>query len=128
MARAVAAILQDIVEAGNAIRRYTAGGHEAFTADEKTRDAVIARLIHIGQAIKDIQASGVKLQELHPDVAWKQAAGLRDRLAHRYWGLEVDLIWTFIDTELPKVMTAMQEIARTAREPGAGARRRRSGK
>ncbi|HUQ73466.1 MAG TPA: HepT-like ribonuclease domain-containing protein [Burkholderiales bacterium] len=124
MARAAAAILQDIVDAGDAIRRYTACGHDAFVADEILRDAVIARLIQMGQAVKDIQAAGVKLQELRPEVGWKQIAGLRDRLAHRYWGLEVEPIWTFVETELPKVIAAVRALGRTVSEPKRALRRK----
>jgi len=128
MARAIAAIVLDITDAANAIGRYTADGHAAFAADEKGRFAVIARLIHLGQGVKDLQAAGIQLRELHPEIDWKQVAGLRDRLAHQYWGLDVDLLWTFIDRQLPKIVAAIQDLGRTAGEPRPRSRRRPAGK
>lgn len=125
MARAAVAILQDIVDAAQTIAVYTRGGHEAFTADGMVRDAVIARLIQIGQAVKDAQAAGVKLQALRPDIEWQKIAGMRDRLAHRYWEIEADVIWVVVETDLPKLVAAVQEMSRTAREPRARRPRRR---
>lgn len=128
MARAAVAILQDILDAAGAIESYTRGGREAFAAEAMVRDAVIARLIQIGQAVKDAQASGVKLHALRPDIPWQRIAGMRDRLAHRYWETEVDVVWAVVETELPKLVAAVREMARTAREPPVIRRRKQRGR
>ena len=117
MARTAVAILQDIVDAAGAIRTYTRGGRGAFAADAMVRDAVIARLIQIGQAVKDVRAAGAKLDELWPEIPWQKIAGMRDRLAHRYWEIEADLIWAVVNAELPKVVAAVRQLSRAMREP-----------
>lgn len=123
MARAAPAILHDILEAAGAIAIYTRGGQEIFAADPMVRDAVIARLIQIGQAVKDAQAAGVKLHALRPDIPWQKIAGMRDRLAHRYWETEAKVVWAVVEVELPKLVAAVKEMTRTAGEPRAPRRR-----
>lgn len=128
MARAALAILHDILDAAVAIKTYTRGGREAFTADAMVRDAVIARLIQIGQAVKDAQAAGVKLHALRPDIPWQRIAGMRDRLAHRYWETEANVVWAAVEIELPKLVAAVGEMTRTAGEPRAPRRRKQRSK
>ena len=117
LARPALSILRDILDAVGAIESYTRGGQEAFVADAMARDAVIARLIQIGQAVKDAQAAGVKLDILRPDIPWRKIAAMRDRLAHRYWETEARLLWAVVEVELPKLSAAVAEMSRTAREP-----------
>jgi uncharacterized protein with HEPN domain len=125
--RAAVAILQDIVDAASAIESYTRGGREAFESDAMVRDAVAMRLIEIGQAVKDAQVAGVKLRALRPDISWQEIAGMRDRLAHRYWQVERDVVWTVVEVELPKLVAAIQDMTRTAREPRRPRRRKKIG-
>jgi uncharacterized protein with HEPN domain len=126
--RAAAAILQDILDAASAIQIYTRDGREVFAAEAMVRDAVVARLIQIGQAVKDAQSAGIKLHALRPDIPWQRIAGMRDRLAHRYWETEPNLVWAVVETELPKLVAAVQEMTQTAREPGMARRRKQRAK
>ena len=88
------------------------------------RDAVVARLIHIGQAVKDARDAGVELRALRPDIPWQKIAGMRDRLAHRYWEIEREAVWTVIEIDLPKLVAAVREMTRTARAPRRPRRRK----
>ena len=128
MARPAVAILHDILDAAGAIATYTREGREAFAAQVMVRDAVIARLIQIGQAVKDAQATGLKLNALRPDIPWRRIAGMRDRLAHRYWETEADVVWAVVETELPKLVAAVRDMTRTAREPDSPRRRKQRSK
>ena len=121
-------MLHDILDAAGAIDTYTRDGREAFAAQAMVRDAVIARLIQIGQAVKDAQAAGLKLNELRPDIPWRRIAGMRDRLAHRYWETEADVVWAVVETDLPKLVAAVRDMTRTIREPDLPRRRRRRSK
>src|SRR5579859_7180686 len=124
MARRALAMLQDVLDAASAIETYTRGGREAFEADAMVRDAVTARLIHIGQAVKNAREAGVDLRALRPDIPWQKIAGMRDRLAHRYWEIEREAVWTVIEVDLPKLVVAIGEMTRTAREPRRPRRRK----
>lgn len=91
--------LDDILEATEKIREYTAGlSLKDFKGDSKTLDAVVRNLEIIGEAAKKVPDE-VRLQA--PDVAWKKIAGLRDILIHEYFGIDVTIIWDIIENKLP---------------------------
>ncbi len=68
------------------IIEYTAAGRESFWADRKTQDAVVRNLEIIGEATKRLSPL---LKDAHPDIAWKPIAGMRDKLIHDYFGINL---------------------------------------
>jgi uncharacterized protein with HEPN domain len=110
VARAAQDHLRDVLEAIDAIRGYTTGGESHFNHEAIVRDAVCARLIQIGQAVKDAQAEGLDLTALQPQIAWRSVAGMRDRLAHKYALLDKTLVWAVVEHELPRLREAVRDI------------------
>jgi len=99
MSRDYKVYLEDIVQAIEKIQRYTEGlSLEVLASDEKTLDAVLRNLEVIGEAVKALPEQ-VRLQG--QDVDWKKIAGLRDILIHRYFGIDLDIIWDVIRNRLP---------------------------
>ena len=118
--------LADILEAIAKIRIYARGGEAAFRRSSMTRDAVAVRLIQIGQAIKDAQDGGLDLPALAPQVPWRNIAGMRDRLAHKYWDANHGIVWNVVANELDTLESAVKEIlGRKARSAGRKRARRR---
>lgn len=113
MARAALDHLADVLEAIAKVREYTRGGEAAFRKTSMVRDAVIARFIQIGQAVKDAQDEGLDLAALAPEIAWRDVAGMRDRLAHKYWDADYAMIWSVIGADLEKLERAVRAIAST---------------
>jgi len=71
-------LLSDILEALRRARSYTADqSYDQFLADTKTQDAVIRTLEILGEATKKLSPS---LRESHPEIPWKNMAGLRKPL------------------------------------------------
>ena len=100
--------LSDIQEAVRRITVYTtAMTYEAFVADTKTQDAVIRNLEIIGEATKNLSAD---LRTKYPDMPWKGMAGVRDRLIHHYFGVNLDIVWRIVTAELPAVSAQIVEI------------------
>lgn len=110
MARSAADHLRDILEAVEAIARYTGAGQAAFDREPMVRDAVCARLIQIGQAVKDAQAEGLELQSLQREIPWRSITGLRDRLARKYATLDKALIWAVVEHDLPRLRDAVNAL------------------
>jgi uncharacterized protein with HEPN domain len=107
------------LEAIDAIQRYTVDGRDAFFADPKTRDAVIRNVEVIGQAVKGISD---QTRSLEPDVPWRQIAGMRDKLIHEYFGVDLALVWDVVERELPVLRPRLSELAeRLSRDAGADA-------
>ncbi len=81
--------------------------YEAFLADIKTQDAVIRNLEIIGEATKGLSA---ELRANYADVPWRGMAGVRDRLIHHYFGVNLDIVWQIAGSELPEVASQIQEV------------------
>ena len=99
--------LDDILEATARIERYTKGlTLERLRKDNLTIDGVVRNLEIIGEAAKNIPAN---VKEKHPVIEWKKIAGLRDILAHEYYGIDLEIIWDIVENKLPVLK---KEIAR----------------
>ena len=91
--------LEDIIEAIRKIHFFiTDLSLQTFSSDIKTFDAVIRNLEIIGEATKRVPEE-IRLR--YPDVEWKRIAGLRDILAHEYFGVDPEIIWDIIQNKLP---------------------------
>lgn len=82
--------LSDIQEGVRRIVAYTMGmTYETFLMDTKTQDAVIRNLEIIGEATKNLSEH---IRRKYPDVPWRSMAGVRDRLIHHYFGVNLDIV------------------------------------
>lgn len=97
------------IEAIDAILSYTREGREVFYADGKTRDAVVRNIEIIGQAVKGVSDA---TRALEPDVPWRQMAGMRDKLIHEYFGVDLALVWDVVERDLPSVRPRLEEMVR----------------
>ena len=112
MARSAVDHLRDVIDAIAAIEAYTEKGKREFVRNPMLRDAVVARLIQIGQAVKDAQAEGLDLPRLAPDIPWNNIAGMRDKLAHKYWLMDIEIVWVVVEKDLPRLRVATTTLLR----------------
>lgn len=102
------ALLADIREAIDWSRAYVAGlSYEAFLADKKTQDAVVRNLEIIGEATKRLSP---EVRAEHGQIPWREMAGLRDRLIHNYFGVNIDIVWQIVGEELLPVAAQIEHI------------------
>lgn len=104
MSRRDVVLLRDIASAIAAIERHLLRGS---LEDETVFDAVRMRLIEIGEASK---ALSERAKRLGPAVPWRQIAGMRDRLTHRYFESDIDIIRGTIDGDLALLALAVATI------------------
>jgi uncharacterized protein with HEPN domain len=99
--------LTHAIEAIDAIRDYTTDGQKVFFSDGKTQDAVIRNIEIIGQAVKGISDD---TRTLAPTVPWRQIAGMRDKLIHEYFGVDLALVWDVVEQELPGLRLQLEKL------------------
>lgn len=99
--------LKDIQEAIQRIESYAGGmSYEDFLGDIKTQDAVIRNIEIIGEAVKGVSEAA---RETLTSIPWRNIAGMRDRLIHDYFGVNLDIVWQVASQELPHLATALME-------------------
>ncbi len=98
--------IRDIQEAISRISLYTEGmNYNSFSRDTKTQDAVIRNLEIIGEAARNIS---IDLRTGFTDIPWKSMIGIRDRLIHHYFGVNLNIVWQVCINELPRVRKALE--------------------
>ncbi|MFA6687625.1 MAG: DUF86 domain-containing protein [Desulfuromonas sp.] len=106
--RSIQDYLDDILESISDIRTFTPNmGYEEFIRDKKTINAVIRSLEVIGEAVKKIPQ---EVRQKHPDLPWKAIAGTRDKLIHEYFGIDLQILWETIQSDLSPLEKAIVEL------------------
>ena len=108
MTRDARVYLHDIIEAMRNIEEYTAGlSFEAFSHDNKTIDAVVRNCEIIGEAAKNIPE---EIKQQYSQIPWKVMAGMRDKLIHEYFGINLNVVWETITEDLPPLKPILQNL------------------
>ena len=76
-----------------------------FLSDERTYDAVVRNLEIIGEAAKHIPRN---VRKDISEIEWQKVAGLRDILAHDYFGIDNNILWDLISTKVSDLMKAVE--------------------
>ena len=111
MSRQDDALLQDIVDAIDAIRRHLSRGD---LHDGLVYDAVRVRLIEVGEAVKGLSSD---LLVGSPEVPWKEIARLRDHLAHRYFDTDHAIVQDIVDNDLGTLLQVVRSLIEMPSEP-----------
>ena len=92
--RSVRLLVEDILEAIERIERYTSElDREGFPSDEKSSDAVVRNLEIIGEAAAHLPSD---FRESVDDIEWEKVVGLRNRIVHGYFAVDLELVWTIV--------------------------------
>ena len=100
--------LADIVETADAIARYLAGvDRDAFLKDEVKRDAVLYKLIIVGEAAARVSKA---LRKRHPQVQWDDVITFRNRAVHVYFGVKWEFVWAAATQDAPKLRGLVADV------------------
>ena len=97
-------VLKYIEEIGEFIEGYS---HEQFNEDRKTVNACVFNLSQIGELVGKISEETVKE---NPNIEWRGLKALRNRIVHDYEGINLNMVWGFLDTELEELKNQIQDI------------------
>lgn len=106
--------LQDMLEAIEKVAGFTCGTDEQrFRTDDKTVFAVVRALEILGEAAKNVPED---IRNRYPQVPWREIAGMRDKLTHEYFGVNLDVIWKAAQIELPRLVPLIARALAEVRE------------
>ena len=98
--------VRDMIEfAEQAIAYATDLDQQAFIADRRTYDATLRNIELLGEAATHVPEP---VHDAHPQIAWRKVIATRNRLAHAYMGIDDDVIWDIIQTDLPDLLAALR--------------------
>ena len=91
--------LQDIYDAINDIATFIEGmTYEDFLKDKKTINAVIRSIEVIGEASKQLPKA---VRDKNPSIPWKKMAGMRNKVIHEYFGVDIEIVWKTAKKQIP---------------------------
>ncbi|VXD15515.1 conserved hypothetical protein [Planktothrix serta PCC 8927] len=90
------------------IKSYTATGKDGFYEQTMIQDAVMRNLEVMCESIR-LLPDEWKASE--PNTPWHRIVGFRNRLAHEYLGIDLEVIWDIVENYLPGLETAIEKIA-----------------
>jgi uncharacterized protein with HEPN domain/predicted nucleotidyltransferase len=102
--------IQDILETIAEIEDFTEGmTFESFATDKKTIKAVISNISIIGEAARSKHIP-TDVQVRHPEIPWDDMRGIRNKVVHEYFRVELKILWQTIKHDLPPLIPKLQEL------------------
>jgi len=102
------AFLNHILDAIKKIEKYIQGvDEEAFKKNDLVQDGVIRQIEIIGEAVKRLSDD---ITSQSPQVPWQDIAGMRDKLIHDYFGVDIDTVWLTVEKDIPDFKEEIKRI------------------
>ena len=96
--------LGHMLDALRLARSYVEGQNkEDFLSDRKTQQAVILNILIIGEAATKLVNEYPGFISGHPAFPWKEMRGMRNRMAHGYFEINLDIVWQTVQQSLPEL-------------------------
>lgn len=91
---------------------------DAFLADKRTQQAVIMSVIIIGEAATKVMDGYAEFALTHPEVQWRGMRGMRNRIAHGYFDINLDVVWDTVQLAFPDLLKQLPALRQDAGEDG----------
>jgi len=102
--------LEDIVDAMEKAMNFVEGmSYEEFAQDDKTIFAVIRALEITGEAVKSVPD---EIRKNYPEIPWRGMAGMRDKVVHEYFGVNLKIVWETVNERVPEIRPLFEKMLR----------------
>ena len=109
--------LDHMLEAAQQASNYTEGlCLKDFLADKRTQQAVILNLVIIGEAATKLLKDYDKSLGQHSAVPWRSMKGVRNRIAHGYFDIDLEVVWESVQAALPQLPERLPAIREDAND------------
>ena len=106
MRRDDAAYLLDMLVATRDAVNFADGlSYDAYLGDQRHQLAILKAVEIVGEAASRVSA---ETRELHPDVPWREIVGMRNRLVHAYFDVDLRLVWDTVHGDLPSLVAQLE--------------------
>lgn len=102
------AFLLDILNAAEAAKKFSGSITEKqFLENSLVQSAVLHQIIIIGEAVKRLSP---EFRKNHPKIPWKFIAGMRDRITHGYFDVDLNQVWNTVEKDLPELIKYVKSL------------------
>lgn len=106
--------LIDIERAARRVLRYTENiSRVDLEVNDEKLSAILYQIAVIGEATKRLSQD---LRQQHPEIPWREIAGMRDMLIHKYDQVDFDVIWDVVESKLPQLLTLLEPLLPSAED------------
>ena len=117
MNKRLSALLEEILASAQLVRTYTTSlSKEDFLASTQVQDAVLRRIEIVGEGVKSIPP---EWKDAHSEIPWRQIARMRDILIHRYFSVDLEVVWQTATHDLPELEGQLSGLLDELREQEA---------
>jgi len=100
--------LHDMLENADKALSFVQGlDYDTFCKDDKAIYAVIRAFEIMGEASRQIPED---VRKANPEVPWREIAGMRNKLAHEYFGVNTEVVWRTVQEDLPVIIPALRKL------------------
>jgi len=108
MTRTILDYINDILDSMARVEEFVCDmSYDDFSQEVKTQFAVVRAIEIIGEAAKKIPAP---VREKYPKIPWRSITGMRDKVVHEYFGLNLEVIWKTVKEDIPAVKPYFEEL------------------
>lgn len=101
--------LSHMLEAARLARSYVQNLTKTeFLKDRRTQQAVVLNLMTIGEAAGRIVSECKEFAAAHPEIPWTQMRGMRNRMVHGYFDIDLNIVWDTVQSSLPELEGLLQ--------------------
>ncbi|MCB2263816.1 MAG: DUF86 domain-containing protein [Candidatus Thiosymbion ectosymbiont of Robbea hypermnestra] len=109
--------LEHIQQAAADARSFVEGlAKDDFLTDKRTQQAVIMSLIIIGEATAKVMDGYAEFTQAHVEVPWRSMRNMRNRLAHGYFDINLDVVWETVQEWLPELLKQLSAVRQEAKD------------
>ncbi len=107
--------LRHIAECLRRIEKNVAIGLDAFLASETAQDATLRNLQTMSEATQRLSD---EMKSTRPEIQWELIGAFRNILVHNYLGIDLELIWTIVERDIPALKNAVSEMIENLTKAG----------
>ena len=96
--------MDSILAIENAVRDIS---RDDFIESRLIQSAVMREIEIVGEAVKNLSH---QLRNKYKDIPWTKIAGMRDKLVHHYFGVDLDIVWDTIEQKIPELKNQIEVI------------------
>ncbi len=98
----------DIYQAAKRISDFSQGiNRDDLETDEMRLSAILYQIAVMGEATKRLSS---EFRQQHSSIPWKEMAGIRDKLIHKYDNVKLDVVWNVIKKEIPVLQEQLEPL------------------